>query len=188
MNQKDENKVSLHAFLEQHHVLLSSVGVMTGLASFLGVVPSTLQKPFVLWPVIIIYIFSLLMMCGAMVVWYETLAKFPKHPELRLRIFKYILSVAFWVVVLFLLLAFRNLSRIFVQVGIFFMVAIPITHRITGLRKIHKDVVVLRKTKRGKVFLSLFVLILTLSITYLVVFISNNINNTLDFLSKIVVK
>src|SRR5665213_2142398 len=112
MDKEVKSKVSLDTFLKERGTLLSSIGVMFGFVGILGTIPLTIKPPFPPWPVIIIYIFSLLMMVGALLIWSELIFTFPPNPEPRLRAFKWVLVSTYTLVVIFLSLIYRNLSSL----------------------------------------------------------------------------
>lgn len=174
-------------FLKLNHIQMSSIGVMAGLASFLGT-STNLPRPFPLWPVMITYLFSLLMMIGAVLIWSDMKSRFPKNSDLKLKAFKWTLSIAYWLVILYLLLMYRNLSKLFLFVGIFVVFVRPLMFSILGAESVRKSVRKLKSKKYGEFIFKTLVIIFAVVLTTSLQYVSLFANNVLDFVSGIQMK
>ncbi|MFZ2038680.1 MAG: hypothetical protein WAV11_01980 [Minisyncoccia bacterium] len=125
-NTNNVPKTSLHQYLKDKGILISSIGAMLGLGSFLGIIGLISVKTLTIWPLIFVYSFIFLLVLGVVIIWSEIIYTFPPNPEIRLRLFKYILVALYILTTIIACLVYRNLSNILMPVIMFFMVGLPL--------------------------------------------------------------
>jgi len=100
---KDSQQVTLAAFIEDNHKLLTSLGVFTALTLFAGNLP---LRP-------VGYVLSFLFLAATVLLWFELQSRFPKPGTHALIWFENILFYATMVLIGYWLLEFRSLWRHF---------------------------------------------------------------------------
>ncbi len=183
-----DKKASLQSFLNENGVLISSMGTMLGFSGILGAVlqTATVNKIVPVWSVLIVYIFILMMMVGAMLIWSEIIFKFPPRVEPRLRFFKYILVISYILVVAFLSILYRNLSHFVLPIIIPLMVTMPLSHFLFRLKFISNGISFLKQKSPEKIYF-VFALTIAVLLTGASFLLTNYLDGVLDKMSHIVV-
>ena len=104
-----DNGVTIKEYIKDHHDQLSAMGVLAGLAAFVGGLT-------VSW---IGYLLSFLMLSCLVLIWSEMEMRSNERSSLKLSFFKLFLNCAFWLIVLYILLSHRAISWFFLFVPLF---------------------------------------------------------------------
>jgi hypothetical protein len=166
-------EMSLTDFLEKNHISLSALGVMIALATFLANLSIS-------W---VNYLFSLFMLIGTLAVWWEVRSKIPKRIQFRLKVFKFVFSASYWLLVIYILLRFRGLSYYLLSTGILFTVAPFVLKLLFKIKWFKQKVIYLRQRRWGIVVLFVFAMVLAGILTRAVLFISKYADSILGFIS-----
>ncbi len=178
-NTENETKTSLYHYLKEKGVLISSIGAMLGLGGFLGIIGLISAKNLSEWLIIMIYVFIFLLVLGVVIIWSEIIYTFPSHPEIRLKLFKYVLILLYILTTIITCLVYRNLSSIFMPVIIFFMIGLPLL-RFLEKTILFKLVEWIKKRYNNKFILVIFGLIIALIITFVLSKFTDYVNSIID--------
>jgi len=175
----NEVKVSLYQYLKEKGVLISSIGAMLGLGGFLGIISLISNKTLTMWSIIIIYSFIFLLVLGVVIIWSEIIYTFPPNPEIRLKLFKYILIILYILTTIITCLVYRNLSHLLMPVIIFFMVGLPLV-RVLEDAILKKFFTWIKTKSNNRILLHIIALAFALLITFLLYELTNYVNFAID--------